>query len=227
MTNEADRLAEALTMIADMPAHHLGETRNEYHMRKIAKEAIAAWNHRALSTPTPLPSCPVCGKGPSDKDDARGWCTGCSEMGEEEPDQGVVTEAAMDENLEATQADRDAAADVLFHVYGDPFVDNIRDGWEDESYIVQAFARHRQQSVAAALSARPEEPAQGAAQRAKGALDALGWRFELRDGMSLKIEDSGGVGTGTSDEAVMYDALEDIAALTNAATPADNGEDDR
>ena len=36
----------------------------------------------ALSTPagpTPLPSCPVCGKGPSDKDDARGWCTGCSE----------------------------------------------------------------------------------------------------------------------------------------------------
>lgn len=31
------------------------------------------------AAPTPLPKCPVCGKGPSDKDDARGWCTGCSE----------------------------------------------------------------------------------------------------------------------------------------------------
>ena len=42
-----------------------------------------------------------------------------------------------------TQADRDAAADVLFHVDGDPHVDNVREGWEDDSYLVQAFARHR------------------------------------------------------------------------------------
>ncbi|MBH1992481.1 MAG: hypothetical protein I8H86_06300 [Sphingomonadaceae bacterium] len=39
--------------------------------------------------------------------------------------------------------DREAAADTLFHVDGDPFVAHIREGFEDESYIVQAFARHR------------------------------------------------------------------------------------
>lgn len=51
--------------------------------------------------------------------------------------------AFNDEKVEATQADRDMAADVLFHVDDDPFVDNIREGWEDDSYLVQAFARHR------------------------------------------------------------------------------------
>ncbi|MGJ8477231.1 hypothetical protein [Sphingobium yanoikuyae] len=51
--------------------------------------------------------------------------------------------AVDDEKVEVTQADRDMAADVLFHVDDDPFVDNIREGWEDDSYLVQAFARHR------------------------------------------------------------------------------------
>ena len=49
----------------------------------------------------------------------------------------------QDEALSVTQADRDAAADTLFHVDGDPFVAHIRDGMEDDSYLVQAFARHR------------------------------------------------------------------------------------
>ncbi|WP_370171394.1 hypothetical protein [Sphingobium abikonense] len=49
-----------------------------------------------------------------------------------------------------TQEDREIAADVLVHVDNDPFVGNIREGWEDESYIVQAFARHRIASTRAA-----------------------------------------------------------------------------
>ena len=50
----------------------------------------------------------------------------------------------MDESaVEATQADRDAAADTLFVVDSDPFVEHIREGFEDDSYLVQAFARHR------------------------------------------------------------------------------------
>lgn len=35
----------------------------------------------------------------------------------------------------------------------------------------------------------------------------LGFRFEDRGGMRVKVDDEGGVGTGTADEAVMYDML--------------------
>lgn len=59
--------------------------------------------------------------------------------------------------IDVIQLDRDAAADVLFHVDGDPFVSNIRDGIEDDSYLVKRFAEHR----IAAMTPKPAEAASG------------------------------------------------------------------
>lgn len=75
-------------------------------------------------------------------------------------------------------------------------------------------------SVAAALqSTPPAQPTADAVERARRALDALGWHLEDRVGCRVRVEDGGGVGPASCDEAVMYDALVEIAAMLSAASP--------
>lgn len=54
----------------------------------------------------------------------------------------------QDDLIAVTQADREAAADYL-QSNGDAFTAHMRDGTEDDTAVVQAFARHRRQAEAA------------------------------------------------------------------------------
>lgn len=74
------------------------------------------------------------------------------------------TKADIRERMEITQADRDAAADYSFK-HENPvwwLPEAICNGQEDEAPLVQAFARHRQQSTAALLADMQEPEKLGA-----------------------------------------------------------------
>ena len=146
MTNEADGLAAV--EIARRMLTHLDEcdrigkfaSTGTDHIRQICEALTSTPAARMLAGEGECgdrgaPLCPACSLPAHELTQV----PGCGAPMQRSP----TLTGDDDEKAEVTQADRDMAADVLFHVDGDPFVDNIREGWEDDSYIVQAFARHR------------------------------------------------------------------------------------
>jgi len=118
-----------------------------------------------------------------------------------------------DEGLSVTQADRDAAADTLSHVDGEPFVAHIRDGMEDDSYLVQAFARHR------LAHSTPSSADNALMEAAKDVVDRAFDHYRARNGRMCSIEGD----DGEKCWIVPFDAMEDLRAAL-ASSPASEAE---